>query len=254
MRNLKKLSFLFLAPMVFSCNGRAAVTNENNIKFVKSFIDSVEKNDRQGLANNTEYPLGRGDSGVFINNKDDFIKNYDILFDTDFVKKISESNLDHDWDETEWQGIFFDDGSIWLNDEGKLVSVNHKTVAEKTYMDNLAKNDRQNVNESLRNFLSNKMVLKTKKYLIRIDAIDKTNFRYAAWSVDKDMSSKPDIIVTGGQQIFDGSAGNNYYEFKNDNTKYVVYVNVVGSADRPYDIEIYKDNKIIETDSAQRIQ
>ena len=57
-------------------------------------------------------------------------------------------------------------------------------------------------------------VVKTDNYIIRIDTIGKNNYRYASWSIDKKTSEKPDLGLTKGKVVFEGSGGNHLYKFK----------------------------------------
>ena len=47
------------------------------------------------------------------------------------------------------------------------------------------------------------------------------------------MSKKPDLIITNGKWISDGSGGNSHYEFKKDAYLYECYIIVIGTDDSP---------------------
>lgn len=76
---------------------------------------------------------------------------------------------------------------------------------------------------NLRKFNGLEKIFKTKDYLIRIDYMDDGTYRYAAWKNKKelkDMSAKPDLIISNGTYT-EGPNGFGYYF---DNKGYTYYV------------------------------
>ena len=58
-------------------------------------------------------------------------------------------------------------------------------------------------------------------------------FRYAAWDADKTHDQEPDLILYGGQLIYEGSGGDHRYLFTNGKYRYEVWVNVLGRNSTP---------------------
>jgi hypothetical protein len=67
----------------------------------------------------------------------------------------------------------------------------------------------------------------TPNYMIRIDDLGHSRYRYAAWDSDQSQSSEPNIILTDGHCIQDGTCGNHHYEFNNSGYTYYVEVLIV---------------------------
>ena len=89
-------------------------------------------------------------------------------------------------------------------------------------------------------------ILKTKKYLIRIDDLDHANYRYAAWKASAKMTDKPDIILTNGKYVPDGSGGNHSYVFTKDGYTYTIEILIVGAEDSPpANLVVFKGEKQI---------
>ncbi len=69
------------------------------------------------------------------------------------------------------------------------------------------------------------IIIKTKKFKIRIDKQPNGNYLYQSWGANAKITAKPDMIIADGEIIPDGSGGNYYYEFNNNNYSYKVYRN-----------------------------
>ncbi len=65
---------------------------------------------------------------------------------------------------------------------------------------------------------------RTANYIIRIDDLGHSRYRYAAWDSDRNQGSEPNIILTNGYCVHDGTCGNHHYEF--NNAGYTYYLNV----------------------------
>jgi hypothetical protein len=77
------------------------------------------------------------------------------------------------------------------------------------------------------------------------------NYRYASWSIKQKMSEKPDLVITNGKWIPDGSGGNSYFDFKKGDYLYRCYIIVLGTNDSPpATLTISQNNKkILEQDA-----
>ncbi|MCU7617122.1 hypothetical protein NZ698_07925 [Chryseobacterium sp. PBS4-4] len=78
------------------------------------------------------------------------------------------------------------------------------------------------------------VIIKTKKFKIRIDKQPNGNYLYQSWGANTKITAKPSMIISDGELIPDGSGGNYYYEFNNNNYSYKVYRNyLTNSATKP---------------------
>ena len=246
--NMKKLFLTFC--MVVGLGG--CLFASDSARLVKDFIKSVDNNDRKELADNSVYPLGRPRNAIHINSEDDFLDNYDVLFDKDFIKKIVSSDAKDDWSTVGVQGIMFENGDIWLDIDGKLIAINHITEEEQKQIDAAILKDKESLPESLQNYKENMLKFRTEKYIVRVDLLYNDKFRYAAWRIERSavVASEPDIVLYDGERIFEGSGGNNHYVFTRDNYRYEIYENVIGEADqKPYELKVYKNNELILSQS-----
>lgn len=86
----------------------------------------------------------------------------------------------------------------------------------------------------------------TKDYLIKIVKLKDGTYKYFSWSTKSSFQNKPDLVIVGGEMTYDGSAGNHYYTFKNNEYEYRCSVTILGKSATSYGyIEIFKNGKEI---------
>src|SRR5262249_42797373 len=150
-----------------------------------------------------------------IKNGQEFLKRYDEVFDDSIVKIIVNSSAAKDWSPVGWRGIMLSRGIVWLDYDGKLIAVNYQSKAEFNKKEELIKQEKSQLHESLKEFKTPIHILETSKYRVRIDDLGNGNYRYASWPLNSRMSDKPEIIIEHGEFKFDGSGGNYIITFKN---------------------------------------
>lgn len=78
------------------------------------------------------------------------------------------------------------------------------------------------------------VIIKTKKFKIRIDKQPNGKYLYQSWGANSKLTSKPSMIISNGELIPDGTGGNYYYEFNNNGYSYQVWRNyLTDSASAP---------------------
>ncbi|MBS7230480.1 hypothetical protein KHA90_05540 [Flavobacterium psychroterrae] len=202
-------------------------------KFIKSFIDNVKNGKKEAVASIIKYPFARDYPIPTIKNKAEFIKRYDQIFDATLKNKIIKSNPAKDWSEVGWRGIMLNQGDIWIDTDGKLMSINYQSQFEKNLKDKLIAGEKGKLNSAIAKFKEPVSILETSKFRIRIDDLGNNNYRYASWSLKQSMSEKPDLIITNGKFIQDGTGGNHSFEFKKGNYIYTCDIIVLGEKDSP---------------------
>jgi hypothetical protein len=202
-------------------------------KFIKSFIANVKSNNKEGVAGFISFPLRRDNPIPNVKNKTDFIKRYDQIFDTALKNEIIKSDPAKDWSEVGWRGIMLNQGTVWIDTDGKLISINHQSEYEKNFKKKLIASEKVKLHPSIAKFKAPEYILETSKFRIRIDDLGNDNYRYASWSGKKSMSEKPDLVITNGKWIPDGSGGNNYFDFKKGDYLYRCYIIALGTKDSP---------------------
>lgn len=215
-------------------------------KFIKSFIANVKSNNKEGVAAFISFPLGKDYPIPNVKNKADFIKKYDQIFDMTLKNEIIKSNPAKDWSEVGWRGIMLNQGTLWIDTDGKIISINYQSQAEKNLSNKLIAAEKAKLHPSIAKFKAPEYILETSKFRIRIDDLGNNNYRYASWSLKQKMSEKPDLVITNGKWIPDGSGGNSYFDFKKGDYLYRCYIIVLGTNDSPpATLTIYQNNKTI---------
>ena len=87
------------------------------------------------------------------------------------------------------------------------------------------------------------VIIKTKKFKIRIDKQPNGKYLYQSWAANAKITSKPNMIISDGELIPDGTGGNYYYEFINNNYTYQVWRNYLTASPKkaPYTL-LVNDN------------
>lgn len=213
---------------------------------VKKFIKVIGNNDRKAIAALVAYPLHREVPLPTVKSSDQFLEVFDEILDDTFLKAITASRVADDWSEMGWRGIMFQNGSLWLDEDGKIRAVNYQTGQGKRKRAELIEADKQRLPASLRNFVEPVLEWETAKYRIRIDQIAENRFRYAVWPVQKKTSELPDLVLSNGTVTYDGSGGNHNYDFKSGEVLYRCFVWTIGGADTASgEIKVYRNKKVV---------
>lgn len=244
---------LYFAFIIFSIqNSFGQDLKQEYQKFVKSFIANIKSNNKEGVATFISFPLGREYPIPAVKNKTDFIKRYDQIFDATLKKEIINSNPAKDWSEMGWRGIMLGQGDIWMDTTGKIITINYQSQAEIDFKNKLISSEKVKLHPSIATFKAPVYVLETSKFRIRIDDLGNDNYRYASWSIKKPMSEKPDLVISNGKWISDGSGGNSHFEFKKGAYLYECYIIVIGTSDSPpAQLTISQNNKEILSQDAK---
>lgn len=221
-------------------------------KFIKNFITNVKNDKKEAVADMISYPFKREYPIPTIKNKTEFIKRYNEIFDATLKNEISKSNPAKDWSEMGWRGIMLNQGTVWIDTDGRLIAINYHSKFEKDLMSKIIAKDKTKLHPSIATYKTSECVLETSKFRVRIDDLGNNNFRYASWSIKKAMSEKPDLVITNGKVIVEGSGGNHYYDFKKGNYLYRCDIIVLGTKDSPSALlSIYQNDKEILSQDAR---
>ena len=221
-------------------------------KFIKTFISNVKNDKKEAVANMISYPFKREYPIATIKNKTEFIKRYNEICDAALKNEISKSNPVKDWSEMGWRGIMLNQGTVWFDTEGRLISINHQSKLEKDLKTKIIAKDKAKLHPSIAKFKDPECVLETSKFRIRIDDLGNNNYRYASWSIKKQMIEKPDLVISKGKLILDGNGGNHRFEFKKGEYIYECHISPLrekGAA--PAGLKIYQNKKVILSQDAK---
>ncbi|ASK29902.1 hypothetical protein CEY12_07200 [Chryseobacterium sp. T16E-39] len=96
------------------------------------------------------------------------------------------------------------------------------------------------------------VIIKTKKFKIRIDLQPNGKYLYQAWGANSKLTSKPNMIISDGELIPDGSGGNYYYDFTNKGFQYQIWRNYLtdSAMKAPYTLIVSdeKGNTVVNQD------
>lgn len=88
------------------------------------------------------------------------------------------------------------------------------------------------------------VIIKTKKFKIRIDKQPNGKYLYQSWAANAKITSKPSMIISDGELVPDGSGGNYYFRFLNNGYTYEVWRNYLtdSASKAPYTLSVTDDN------------
>ena len=240
---MKYLNYiLFCLTLFFTSNTFALeqIYHESVLPVIAAF----KAHDKTAIAAHIRYPLKRQYPLPDIKNEAEFITRFDEVFDDELVAVIGSSNINTDWDSVGWRGIMLNNGVVWVDKDGKIISVNTQNATEQVRVEKLIAQDKQSLHSSIKTFQKPILDWDTAKYRVRVDDLGDGNFRYVSWSIDKSPSDKPDIVLINGDITFEGSGGNHHYTFKNGRYSYILHVTVIGCDTSPPGwLEVYKNDK-----------
>ena len=233
----------------------AEVVSENDFdevsQTVSNFINSI-KEGKEAVSNLVNYPLERIYPLLPIKNKQDFLERYEDLFDSKLQQEIIYSNPLTDWESMGWHGTMFQNGTLWIDSDGKLTSLNYQSDKESQLREKIIETERKSLHESIQTYEQPILIMETSTDKIRIDDLGNGNYRYASWKLDSKKNDKPNLILTNGSFSPDGSGGNHAYIFTNGNFKYECWIWEItgGGSNSPASLVVYEnENEILRQDA-----
>lgn len=213
---------------------------------VEYFVECIKNSDFDKLDSIISYPIERPHPIPSINNKQELKKRYSEIFDDSLTSVITNSNIKDDWTDMGWRGIMLKNGIVWLDYDGQFLTTNYSSEKEKALQEKWIESEKELLNTELKDFKKPIYTLETQKFIVRIDLLENQKYRYASWSIESDISKKPDLVIYNGEWIPDGSGGNHHFIFTNRDYSYKIYVNVLSSDETPpFNLEVTKNDKVI---------
>lgn len=157
-----------------------------------------------------------------IRNKEEFIRYYSRVFDSAFIAKLINTKFDSTNTINHYIGFGLFNGDIWLYDDGRIMTVNYQSPAEKELLRKIQSETEKRIHPSVKPWVRNIVVCENEKFLVRVDLMEDEKLRYVCWSKPKQISDKPDLILYNGVQEFQGTMGGVTYTFQNDNYYYQI--------------------------------
>jgi hypothetical protein len=194
----------------------------NVLPNVLAFLQAVENGDSQLIANMIRFPLRRKSPLPSIENKQEFLSYYDTLFDKAFQDQLQQYGKEEDYGSVGWRGVMVGRGDVWFEyGTGNIMAINYHSqkgqLAQEALLDRL----KSSLHPSIQEFRELGVRCTTETHTVRVDRMQNGS-RYASWSRNKKQSDSPDLVLTGKDFHYDGSAGSGYYSFQNTNVEYLL--------------------------------
>ena len=199
---------------------------------VRAFLRVFRSQDRRQLADLVRLPLRREYPLPSIRTADEFLERYDELFDRKITATIVDSEI-ADWSGMGWRGIMLHRGIVWLDYDGFLTALNYESEQETEKRRALVEEERAELHSSLKEYDYPVLEWKTESFRFRIDYMGDENYRYASWDADVSHDLAPDLLLSHGSVVIEGSGGNHHYVFVNGSYVYIVDVSIVGPISSP---------------------
>jgi hypothetical protein len=223
-----------------ACHASAATSDDDysaDYAAAKTPQTALKANDKKTVATLVPYPYEREYPLPAITNAQDFVANWGDFFDADFTQKIVNDKAE----QIGWRGIQLHHGMIWFAD-GKIRALNHRTAAfEKKYAA-LRTAEAANLYPALQGYLARPAQCSTKQHTIRIQQ-HADGFHYFAWKRGASMRGKPDLILTKGEQVYEGNGGNSHYAFRNGAYRYTLSEPVLCAESCDKILSVFKGEK-----------
>ncbi|MGO3707629.1 hypothetical protein [Mesonia hippocampi] len=246
-------SILTILLITFSLNdGYSQLSKTEYEDVVEYFVECIKDKDIDKLDSIISYPIQRPYPIPPIRNKQEFKNRYSEIFADSLSSLIANSNIKKDWSDVSWRGIMLHNGIVWIDYDGKLITTNYTSDKEKSIEEKWTKYEKELLHADLKDFKKPIHTIETDKFIVRIDLLENEKYRYASWSIDSEISSKPDLVINNGEWTPDGSGGNHHFTFTNGEYSYIVYVNILGTDETPlFYLEVTKNDKVILNQPAE---
>lgn len=221
---------------------------------VQTLIDAAKAQDRVAIAQLIRYPLKRDYPLAPIRSSAELLARFEQVFDAQFIQRIAQSRLEQDWHSVGARGMMFENGALWLDVTGNIIAVNEQTALEAKQYAALLAAQRAALPQSLREFVRPEFLWHTPRFTVRVDDLGQGRYRYAAWAKGKALHTNPDLILTSGTRILDGSGGNHTFQFRSGRYLYLCHVNVTGTRSLPLgELVVLKDGQTLLREAAYAV-
>ena len=220
--SLMKLIIIFAVSII--ATGNLTIDGETKEfateKEIQKLISTFKSNDLSKIVHFFRYPLPRPYPIPSVKNETEMKNRFSQITDPFLLSEIQKSGLQN-WSEVGWRGTMLKNGIVWLNSEGKIYVINHKTDFETKLISYLIKLDKSRIHSLLKRYDSPEYLFQTKRFLVRIDRIGE-KYRYASWPKNSSQSTKPSLIIENGSFDVQGTMRSRIYTFRNGSYDYII--------------------------------
>jgi hypothetical protein len=220
---VNRVVYIFIFFLCFLCFNAAAEVPASIINKYHQIINLIRSDNVVELSKLVAYPLRRPNPIPDIENAQQFIAYYPMLFDSAFKSKLQTYDDSDVFEHNVAYGLVGGQfhGDIWVSEDYKISGIYTDTEAEKKLIEKLTAEIKSQIYPSINSWEENQIVAMSKNLLIRIDWTG-NELRYASWSKGRNISEKPDIVMHKGKEEFYGTMGGRGWTFKNGDWTYVV--------------------------------
>lgn len=209
---------------------------------------AIEDGDAETVATFVCYPLERESPLPLIENEEQFVAYFPVLFDDTFRQEMREGRFSRDWEEVGCRGVMYDHGDVWvdgtLESGGKIHCVNYQSAGEKQLREALIEEERATLPSGFTGLCDPVFCFETDDREIagRVDREENGDFRILLF----DGSARRGGGITRrdrpigffqATRIYEGSGGNHVYLDRFG--RYALDVSVVGLVEAP-ELELYE--------------
>ena len=188
-------------------------------------ITSIVNGDKETFANLVQYPIRRDYPLRNIENKEQMIANFDLIFDAAFRDTIAmlDSNS---WEEVGWRGYMLYHGMLW--GDGPVEVINYSSPQEQKLRADIIAKEMSALHPSLQGEWGpvDRFLLDDGKYgFARLDVVTTESqkpFRLTIFKKNAKVGDPPALTLTGDSDV-QGSIGYTTYYFRNNDGYEAVY-------------------------------
>ncbi|CAA0125062.1 Uncharacterised protein [BD1-7 clade bacterium] len=229
-----------------------AETSPDAAKLAEPIVRAFRSGDADKIVSSFSFPLKSRYPAPDILHPDELRVRMSELLDQHLITTIAQSDPHKDWVASGWQGIQLSNGLVWLNTEGKIITLNHTTKAAESIDKGYIDAQKLWLNAGLKDFQTPLLMMLTKRFQVRIDQMVDGRYRYASWPREQLQSSKPDILLYSKERDFEGTGGNQRYVFHNAPFEYRVEIdNLRVSGNAPGRVVVLRDGKQVVNEGAE---
>lgn len=224
-------------------------TEEQKQQKIRTIIDCIKNDNVDLLKTLVIYPLRRHCPLKWITTQEDFKSKYNEIFDDKLKSELINSNVEHDWLETESYGLMLESILVGISLDGKLTLI-PLSKAEEVKRDSLIEIDRDTIHKSIKKYKYPLLHMTTSQSNIRIYMTGAGYCSLTIWDKDSSLSSKPKLIIEKGLFYYPPWS-HVHFSFYNDPYKYEIFIDRDGKYHgKPVEFVTYKNDKVISREPA----
>ena len=98
---------------------------------ISSLIQTVASKNPGKIVHLISYPFRMRYPEPSVTSAAECLKRFDEVFDDSLLNDIAHSDPKSDWERVGWRGIMLGNGEVWLDEDYKIIAINHETEAGK---------------------------------------------------------------------------------------------------------------------------